>query len=76
MKGKDVDIGGDWIEVKGMFKYEHRFMESTGDFLPYSQVSDIFKHLYMWKKLEFLAEYIWKLNSTLEKFQKIIGCNS
>lgn len=41
VKGKDVDTGGNWIEVTGMFNYEHRFMEITGGFLP---CSDIFKH--------------------------------
>lgn len=45
VKGKDVDTGGDWIKVKGMLKYEHRFMEITSDFLPCNQVSGIFKHL-------------------------------
>lgn len=45
VKGKGVDTGGDWIEFKEMFKYEHRFMEITSDFLPCNQVSSIFKHL-------------------------------
>lgn len=61
VKGKDVVTAGDWIEVKEMFKYEHRFMEMTSDFLLWlHQVSGIFKHL---------AGGILKLSSRLEKLQ-------
>lgn len=46
-KGKEVDAGTDWVEIKGMCKCEHRSMTViTSDFAcPATQVSNIFKYL-------------------------------